>query len=203
MERMILELRGISCIDFETVPEPRKQIIASRSFGERLIHMADIEPAVLAHAGRAGEKLRRDNSVTACLSIWLETDKFKPNEPQYNPVATCRFPIPTDDTRDLATAALGGFRKIFKDGFRYKKTGVMLQGISQKQHRNGELFAVPQVPATPRSAALMQVMDRANGRYGSGTVGMGVITRRQAWDMQRNSCTPPYTTDWKALPCVR
>ena len=172
MERIVTELRGISCIAYAEAPAPKKQIIASRSFGARLIHLADMEPAVLAHAGRAGEKLRHQNSVCESITVWLETNKFKLDEPQYNPSATIPFAIPTDDTRDLANMALIGLRQMFKPGILYNKAGVMLQGITQKRHRNGELFDVPQVPPTPKSAALMAVLDKTNRKYGAGRWGL-------------------------------
>lgn len=202
MERLVLELRGISCIGFDEQPAPKKEIVASRSFGSRLSNLVDIEPAVLAHAGRAGEKLRSQQSVCESMSVWIETNPFRTTDPQYYPVATYQFPTPTDDSRDLANTAIAGVRRIFKEGYQYKKAGVMLQGISQKRHRNGELFPAKQIPVTPRSTALMTILDRTNQRFGRGTMGFGVVEKPQAWGMQRNMCSPAWTTSWKDLPVV-
>ena len=41
MERIVCELRGISCIPLEAMPPAKKQIMTSRSFGEKLTEFAE------------------------------------------------------------------------------------------------------------------------------------------------------------------
>jgi DNA polymerase V len=59
MERIVCELRGSSCIPLEAMPPAKKQILTSRSFGEKLTEFADLRAAVTHFAARAGEKCRR------------------------------------------------------------------------------------------------------------------------------------------------
>lgn len=202
MERMVLELRGVSCLPLEEAPQPKKQIIASRSFGSLLTRIEDLRPALLAHAGRAGEKLRCQDSVCESMTVWIQTNVFRDQDAQYLPTVTLRFPQPTDDTRDLTTWAMAALERIFRPGFNYKKAGVMLQGISGKGQQTGQLFPVALADSSPRSASLMRVLDHANNRFGRGTVGFGVVNQRQPWDMRRERCSPSFTTSWSDLALV-
>ena len=46
MHRTLLELQGISCIEIEQSPKARKQIIASRSFGQKVYSCEDLKEAI-------------------------------------------------------------------------------------------------------------------------------------------------------------
>ena len=56
MERLVHELRGTPCIDFEEVTPDRKTIIASRSFGRAVTSRDELETGGrLPHGARSGE----------------------------------------------------------------------------------------------------------------------------------------------------
>lgn len=199
MQRLIFELRGINCMEFEDI-EPKKQIIASRSFGERVTDKESLLEAVTLHASRGGEKLRLQGSACGAMQIMIRTGEHNPREPYYSRSATVRFTVPTADTRRLIGAARAGVEKLYKAGPRYAKAGIALLDIAQADAVQDGLFDQGD---SDRSAKLMQTIDSLNRANGRGTVffaGQGV---NQAWAMKRDRMTAAFTTRWAELPSVK
>ncbi|MFN5746312.1 MAG: Y-family DNA polymerase, partial [Methylococcaceae bacterium] len=105
VERTALELRGVACLPLEQIPPPKKQIVSSRSFGQVVSDLASLREAVSTYTARAAEKLRRQNSKTQLLQVFINTSPFNPAEPQYHPSVTVKLATPTSDTLTLNTAA--------------------------------------------------------------------------------------------------
>src|SRR5688572_18511153 len=79
MQRMVMELRGVSCLSLEEHVPDRKSIIASRSFGRAVTTLQELEEAVASYTARAAEKMRRQGLATAHLSVFVETtDSSRP-----------------------------------------------------------------------------------------------------------------------------
>lgn len=199
MQRMVLELRGVSCLDLEDHTPDRKSIIASRSFGRPITSLQEMEEAVASYVARAAEKMRRQNLATAHLSVFVETNRFKPTDPQHNVTRAIRLPVASADTGRLAKAANTVIRAIYKSGFRYKKAGVMLLDLAPAEHVQGDLWTAPD---TSRSKSLMKALDSLNAYYGRGTLTYASSGRRQAWKLRRDFISPRYTTSWKELLTV-
>lgn len=199
MQRMVLELRGISCLHLEDHVPDRKSIIASRSFGRPVTTLQEMEEAVASYVGRAAEKMRRQNLATAHLCVFVETNRFKATDPQYNVTRSIRLPVASADTGTLSKAANRVIRAIYKSGFRYKKAGVMLLDLVPAGKVQGDLWTTPD---TPRSIALMEALDSLNGYYGRGTLTYASLGRRQAWKLRRDHISPRYTTCWEELLSV-
>lgn len=143
MERTCNELRGISCLELEDVMPPKQQIMSSRSFGAPVETIEELRESVASYLASAAEKLRRQNSVAGAVYVFVLTNRFKEDEPQYNAGITVPMDDATDDTLALTSAALRGLAAIFRPGFRYKKTGVMLTLLSDKGARQATLFDDP------------------------------------------------------------
>lgn len=201
LERICAELRGTSCLPLEMVVPPKKQILSSRSFGKVVESREELSEAVSAYTGRAAEKLRGQGSVAAAVQVFLETNPFKPDEPQYHPSYLVTLPEPTDDTLRLTRAALAGLRQIYRPGYRYKKAGIMLTLLSDRGVRQYSLFGCPEREA--RSERLMQVLDQVNRHYGRNTLRVAASGLNQHWAMRAENRSPRYTTQWDELPEVR
>ena len=104
----------------------------------------------------------------------------------------------TSDTVRLTRAALWGLKRLFKPGFAYQKAGVMLMDLGPAEHTQGVLFRT----ASPEHPALMQVMDRANAKWGRGTLRLAAEGMAKPWQMKRDRVSPAYTTRWEDLPKV-
>ena len=123
--RMVKELRGISCIDLETDINPKKEIVSSRSFGAPVIELRDMQEATATYCIRAVEKLREEKQVASQITVFLTTNRFK-NEPQYANYATARLLLPSAYTPDFLKAVQKILKNIFRPGYKYKKSGVMI-----------------------------------------------------------------------------
>ena len=201
MERTGSELNGISCLELEQVVPAKQQIIASRSFGRPVISREELEESVATHMARACEKLRTQSSVAAMIQVFVRTNRFKPSEPQYSPSIAIGLVEACDDTLVLTDAALTGLRRIFKAGYRYKKAGVVLSGISEKAQQQPSLF--DDHSWNHKSAELMKVMDTLNTRFGKKTVHSAAMGSTMGWAMRSENRSPHYTTCWDELPFVR
>ena len=194
MERTIHELRGVPCIGLEEVAPDRKSLVASRSFGRPVESGHELAESVRVYASRAAEKMRRQNLATAHLIVFIETNTFKPAEPQHCASHVYRLPVATADTAKLIGAAITVLRRLWRPGFRYKKAGVMLLDLVPAETVGGGLFDRPD---DARSHARMKALDALNARFGRGTVVYGLGGRdRQPWNMKRDFHSPRYTTQW-------
>ena len=200
MERTCNELRGISCLELEDVMPPKQQIMSSRSFGAPVETIEELRESVASYLASAAEKLRRQNSVAGAVYVFVLTNRFKEDEPQYNAGITVPMDDATDDTLVLTSAALRGLAAIFRPGFRYKKAGVMLTLLSDKGARQATLFDDP--VAREKSEKLMEAMDAINREFGRGTLRSGASGIVQRWAMRAENRSPRYTTRWDELPVV-
>jgi DNA polymerase V len=194
MERVIAELNGTPCLELTEVEPPKQQIISSRSFGKSVLQISDLKDAVAHFVSNAAAKLRSQGSVAGMLQVFILTNRFKPEEPQYNPCFALPMPVPTDDTMVLTAWAMQGLDAIFKSGHAYKKAGVMLSEIGSKAHGQFDLFACEE------EGKLTQVMDKVNARFGKGAVKLAQDGARNNWVMRQDRKSPGYTTNWSELP---
>lgn len=201
MERLCYELRGTSCLNLEEVEPAKQQIITSRSFGKMIATLEGLAESVATHTARGAEKLRSQHSVTGAITVFIQTNRFKQNEPQYNSSVVVPIINPADDTIALTRVAITGLKQIYKEGFRYKKAGVIFNLLSDKPKAQQSLFE--DMESRGKSANLMQAMDKLNDRFGSGSIRLATTGTRQAWQMKRENRSPNYTTKWDELPIAR
>lgn len=201
LERTVRELRGEPCLGLEEFAPVKQEIVCSRSFGGRITEYHEMRQAICSYASRAAEKLRGEHQYCRFISAFVKTSPFALNEPYYGNSASVKLLTPTQDSRDIITAATKCLDVIWRDGHRYQKAGVMLgdfysQGVAQLN-----LFD----DNSPRknSEKLMEVLDHLNAKDGRGTLyfaGQGIQT---AWQMKREMLSPRYTTRYSDLLHVR
>lgn len=201
LERTVAELNGMSCIELEEHAPNRKEIISSRSFGKPVDSLQELSEAVSSYTTRAAEKLRSQGSVAGSIGVFLLTNPFKPDEPQYQKSLVVPLVTPTDDTRHLAQAAITGLTRIYKAGFKYKKAGIILMALDQKGGGSRSLFEDPTAEA--KSTRLMKALDGINARMGKDTLKLASNGIEKPWKMKRLLKSPNYTTAWDEIPEVR
>lgn len=208
LERTAQELRGISCLALDDCPPPRQQIIASRSFGQLVTDLPSLRQSISTHAARAAEKLRQDGSCANLMTVFLHTPPFRAEEPQYHPHITLRLNRPTRDTLSLTQTAMRGLESIYREGFRYQKTGVLLGDLQPAGHTQADLFESWTASSQQPRTQLLDTMDRINRQMGRETLwtaaqGLTALERTQGrWRMNRDHLSPAYTTRWSDLPKV-
>lgn len=199
MERMALELRGIACHELVLASTDRKSIVASRSFGRIVTSRDEMLEALSAHTERAAEKLRRQNLAASQLTVFLMTNPFKPTERQYSNSCSIRLPVATADTALLIREASRALTRIWREGYRYKKAGVMLLDLAPASVVQGDLWSEPD---TPRRKDLMRILDQLNSDFGRGAVRFAASGIEQSWKLRCAQRSPRYTTDWREILSV-
>ncbi|MDV5034970.1 translesion error-prone DNA polymerase V subunit UmuC [Vibrio diabolicus] len=200
LERTVRELNGESCIELEEIPPTKKQIVCSRSFGVKVTQFELLREAVCEYATRATEKLRKEQQKAKVLTVFIRTSPFKDNEPQYSNSASGELLIPSYDTRDFIELANHLLKRIWKDGFRYAKAGVMLSDFYDPGMFQPGLF--DDVSTRSNSQQLMSVLDTIN-QSGAGKVFFAGQGTKKDWSMKRGHLSPAYTTRWDQLPRVK
>ncbi|MDG9850715.1 Y-family DNA polymerase [Klebsiella grimontii] len=201
LERTVRELRGEPCLGLEEFAPVKQEIVCSRSFGGRITEYHEMRQAICTYASRAAEKLRGEHQYCRFISAFVKTSPFALNEPYYGNSASVKLLTPTQDSRDIITAATKCLDAIWKDGHRYQKAGVMLgdfysQGVAQ-------LNLFDDNAPRQNSEKLMEVLDHLNAKDGRGTLyfaGQGIQT---AWQMKREMLSPRYTTRYSDLLKVK
>lgn len=198
LERTVRELRGVPCLDVEEVVPDKQQIMSSRSFGTLVYELADLEEAVASYVSRAAEKLRAQESLAGAIQVYIRTNVFKPEAPQYQQAVTVPLPEATADTRVLAGWAIRALRRIYRPGFGYHKAGITLLEIVPRANQQFSLF-VPAEVESSRNDKLMATLDAINGRYGRGMVRLASEGVAKTWQMRRGNLSPGYTTEWAGV----
>jgi DNA polymerase V len=197
MERIVCELQGLSCIPLEDMPPPRKQILTSRSFGEKLTRFEDLRAAVSHFATRSAEKLRRQQLTTSVLTVFVATSPFDSQNPQYSNSATTVFAKPTNNAAELIHAAHHGLKRIFKPGFSYQRAGVILPDLLPAGVVQTSLFDLEE--NANQSNELMTTLDNINQRYGKKSIHYASEIISKRWHMRQQFKSPSYTTKWAEL----
>ncbi|HGW3453253.1 TPA: Y-family DNA polymerase [Klebsiella quasipneumoniae] len=201
LERTVRELRGEPCLGLEEFAPVKQEIVCSRSFGGRITEYHEMRQAICSYASRAAEKLRGEHQYCRFISAFVKTSPFALNEPYYGNSASVKLLTPTQDSRDIITAATKCLDAIWRDGHRYQKAGVMLgdfysQGVAQ-------LNLFDDNAPRKNSGKLMEVLDHLNAKNGRGSLyfaGQGIQT---TWQMKRDMLSPRYTTRFSDLLKVR
>lgn len=199
VERLGRELSGTPCLPLELLTPDRKSIVASRSFGQAIKLQADVEEAVSAFASRAAAKMRRQGLATAHLSVFLQTNPFREQDAQYMASRGVTLPVATADTAQLIAAARSALGAIWRDGYRYKKAGVMLVDLVKAANVGSGLFDRRD---DPRSLARMRTLDGLNTRFGRDMVTFGRTSARRPWTLRSEMLSRRFTTDWDELLAV-
>lgn len=200
VERICLEINGCHCLQLQQIVKDRKQIVTSRSFGQRIVKLEELMQAVTLYATRAGEKLRRQNLLAQSLSVFIRTSPFAKDEMPYSAVESLGLDAATDDTRDLVRSALMGLKRIYRPGLLYQKAGVGLSNLTSNRASQGGLFCDQERQMRGRS--LMRVMDQVNERLGRGSLRLLAEGIEQSWKVRCEKKSPCYTTRLEDLPPV-
>lgn len=197
--RIAHELRGIQCHTLDTCPSSRRGIHSTRSFGELIESREDLRAAVSVFAARACEKLRREGMVAGAITVFVRTNRFNPEERQYSGAVTLHLAPLTNLTPEIQAVAFKALDSLYRQGYRYKKAGVMLSDLSPEQSASQPLWDTEK---QARMRSLMFNVDRLNQRFGRETVQYGIFATDGKWRMKLSSRSPRYTTRWDELPKV-
>lgn len=195
--RLKRELEGEPQAALE-VEAPAKQMIGTaKSFGQTLEDKSLLRDALGWYVAEVAEKLRAQRRLAGRLTVFVQTNPFQEEAPQYTQQTTLRLPVPTDDTLALSSYAYFGFERIFRPGYAYKKIGVWVSDLVLPGAVQQHLFE--EDPA-PRRRKLMGVLDEVNRRCGKGTLRTAASgMHRPLWKLRQERLSPCYTTRFSEI----
>jgi DNA polymerase V len=189
----------ISCLEMEEVAPPRKNTCCSRSFGKPVMELEELEEAVANYAIRATRKVRSEGSLASGLQVFIMTNRFREDQPQYSNSRVLGLDEPTDDPIRIVQNAKKMLQEMYRPGYAYKKAGVILLDLVSSAARQGLLF---EEHGSPRRKEFVNAVEEAASRYGGGGAFWGGQGIGKQWRMRREMRTPRYTTCWDDLLLV-
>ena len=195
--RTWMELRGIPSIEFENLIEPKQSICVSRSFAKEISDCTQLCEQVANFAESAACKLRGQHSLALEMSAFAFTNRFKENAPQTFGSQLCVFPDGTSDHRVIVSAAVAATRELFRQGYGYKKAGVVITRLIPEEGHVNSLFA--DSDSQEKDSRLSRSIDEINRNFGRGAVLFGIQGDGRI-KMSREHQSPHYTTLWSDIP---
>jgi DNA polymerase V len=153
----------------------------------------------MSFAERAAEKVRNAGQVAGAVQLFIRTDPFAQEAPQKSVSGSATFHRPTSDTRDIGAAVMRIFDRIWRDGYGWRKAGVLLLDLGAPGQAPVSLFDIIDAP----DDGLMKAMDQINARYGGGTARLGLAQKDGEWHMRRENLSPSFTTRWGDIPSAK
>ena len=196
-----MELNGIPCIDTSEVIR-NQNICTSRSFGDMVSDLPSLKASVASFASSCANKLRGQQSLCQSVTVFVSSNSFRTDLPQYGNAATVLLATPTADTLDINKAAMQCLESVYLPGIMYKKSGVLLGKISPAYPAQMELFNSP--IRRMRRENLMHALDDINQRYGAKTLHLAVEDcGHQPWHVKCEHRSPNYLTDINEILTIR
>ena len=188
--RMKHELQGIPTLELEEL-QPKKNIATTRTFDGNYTRIEQLRERVASFAVSCAEKLRRQKSCCNSVMVFVYTNPHRSDMPQYAQNVVIKLPFATNSSIELVRYALHGLELIFKDGYAYKKAGVIVMDFSDEANQQMTLFE----SRDTRHVSLMAAVDRINKSYGQQKVRLAAQDMGRVWKMNQEKLSPRYTTN--------
>jgi len=165
------ELNGEDCVPNEEMAK-KKSICTSRSFNGMIGDYETLRTHVANYAARCAEKLRQQGTVASVVGVFVNTNAFRDDLAQYWNFQEQRLLTPTSATITIVKTASEVLKKIFIQGYQYKKAGVIVMGIGPDSPIQQDLFDI-NAEQFQKMKRLDEVVDRINRMQGSETIVLG------------------------------
>ncbi len=189
--RLQKELRGEICYELEFKKNKKKNICTARSFGKETNDYNIIRQAVSNFANTCAIKLRKEAGCCYKVSVFLMTNRYKPNVLQHYPYITLNFQTPTSDSFEIVSKANIALKNIYRDKCIYKKAGVIVQNIVSAKEVQTSLFDT--INRKKRNK-LMCSIDKINMLMGRDKIRLAAQGFDRKWKLQQEKLSPCYTT---------
>ncbi|MET0461634.1 MAG: Y-family DNA polymerase [Chitinophagaceae bacterium] len=199
-QRLLFELRGIQCFEWEESVVPKKNIRTSRSFQELLTTFRELQAPLASHAAACAKKLRDEKSCAKSIQVFIQTNPFRGTDKQYAGSIEIPIPVPTNNTQELVKYAMRALQRVFKPGYNYHKCGVTVQELVPQEARQLGLFDQRD---RVRDDRLMQALDQANSQFGKDIVRYATQGYETNWHLRAKRLSPRYTTRMDEIMVVK
>lgn len=194
--RLVDELRGNTRRSIQRYPNPKKSILTAPTFGKPVDDLKTLQEALTTHVVRCAEKLRRQQSAARLVTVYLQTNPFQTQQPQYFNNQAVVLPHPTNATPELLQYAIGALNSIYKPAYHYKRVGVMLSGFVPQDFQQQSLFS--ELP-DERLSTVSKTIDKLNEKYGRDKIRFAAQGYTDHWKPRSRFLSRRYTTQWKEI----
>jgi len=188
--RLKHDLQGIQTLKMEDV-KLKQSIATTRSFDRNYTELEELKERVTTFAVSCCEKLRSQHSCCNAIMVFIHTNSHRQDLPQYSRNIVVKLPFATNSSLELAAFATQALEKIFRQGFHYKKAGVIVMDFTPENERQLSLFDDSNMKHIP----LMKAMDKLNARYGRQKIRLASQDMKRVWKMKQEKVSPRYTTN--------
>ena len=171
IQRTWRELNGEDCVPNEELAK-KKSICTSRSFNGMISDFDSLKTQVSNYAARCAEKLRQQGTVASSVGVFLNTNAFREDLAQYWNFQEKRLITPSSSTITITQAASDILKSIYRQGYQYKKAGVIVMNIGPDSPIQQDLFDI-NAEQFQKMKRLDEVIDRINRMHGSETIVLG------------------------------
>lgn len=192
--RLKHELEGKSRLGLDEVVN-KKSISTTRSFKHDITDMNELKERITTYAVLCAEKLRKQNSDCNIITVFILTNRFKKDKPQYYKSINITLPYASSSSITLSKYAVRGLIAIYKKGYLFKKGGVIINGITPQATKQINLFN----NENPKHVNLMKSIDSINSNLGVSKVKLGSQDMGRTWKMRQEKLSKRYTTNWNEL----
>ncbi len=187
--RLKKDLFGIPTLEIEDL-KSKKSIATTRTFDKNYKDFEQIKERVVTFAVTCSEKLRKQKSQCNSILIFLHTNWHRKDLPQYIKNIVVKLPYPTNSAIELAKFAVIGLKKIFIQGYEYKKAGVIVIDFTPEEQEQMALFE----KQDERHKKIMKTMDNLNDKFGNHKIKLAAQDLKRRWKMNQEKLSPRYTT---------
>lgn len=190
-QRLLNELKGISCVPLEEEVPDKEAICTSRSFGKLLTELNDIKVAVANYASQCALKLRKQKACAGVVQVFVQTNSFRKQDGQYYNAIPITLPVATNNTQEIIFYAMAALNMIFRAGYKYMKAGVIVTKLVAEDKVQQSMFDTRD---RFKERFVIESMDTINKSYGYNLVKFAAQCGKTKWQMNRNFLSPCYTT---------
>ena len=190
-QRLYNELKGTACLQIQETPPAKKAICTARSFGQLLSSKEEIKQATSNYVSRCAEKLRKQKSCCKFLQVFLQTNIHRQQDKQYFRSVNLQLPVATNSTAELISYAMKGIDIIYREGYNFKKSGILVSNLVPETELQMGLFDNRDRNTDNK---LMVVLDKVNGRFGKDLLRFAVQGYSKKWKLRQTRLSPCYTT---------
>lgn len=194
------EINGQSLIELDDNPQKPKTVSCSRSFKKPIRKFSEINQLVSSYVAKAAEKLRQDKLLASEIMVYILTNRFDRENFSCKTIKI-KLPKPTAFTPQLISGATKALEKIFTEGLEYKKAGIVLCRLVDKNCVQSDLFTDEKKEY--KKERLMRCLDNLNNRFGNNTVRLTAECFLGVSFLEQNFKSPSFTTNWQELPLVK
>jgi len=187
--RLKRDLEGIPTLALDDV-KLKKSITTTRTFDKNYSDLYNVKERISTLAVTCAEKLRKQKSCCNLVMLFVHTNYHRKDLPQYSRNIVVKTDYPTNSSIDIVKYAIKGLEEIFKEGYQYKKAGVVVMGITPENEKQLNIFT----EENPKHKALMMVMDKMNHSIGQKKLKLACQDLGRTWKMNQERLSPRYTT---------